>query len=170
MGHTDLPFLLRVWHNIRMPYWFDGNNLIGQSAAAARADSSPRQAFLAALLAYHRSGGGKFLVYFDGDDPNRSISLPGIAIRYSAPFSTDQTIVQRLREIRNPSEVIVVTNDRDLMARCRAEGAAVLTWRDFTSKMQSRRAPHTQRNDLQDTVDIDNWMRYFGITNFGDKP
>jgi predicted RNA-binding protein with PIN domain len=146
-----------------MPYWFDGNNLIGQSAAAARADARARKEFLSALHVYHRSGGGKFLVYFDGDDRDRSASPPGVSIRYSAPASTDEAILQRLREIRNPLEVIIVTNDRELAVRCRHAGAAVLTWNEFTTRMQSRRVRQKNRDDQPERVDIDEWMRYFGL-------
>jgi predicted RNA-binding protein with PIN domain len=146
-----------------MPYWFDGNNLIGQSAEAAKADKRIRQAFLSALSFYHRSGGGRFLVYFDGDDPHRSASPPGVAVRYSSPVSTDEAIVCRLREMQRPSEVLVVTNDRGLMARCRNEGAAVLDWRQFTSKMESRQTASRARSDPQERVDVDDWMRYFGL-------
>lgn len=145
-----------------MPYWFDGNNLIGQSAAASCADSSTRKAFLSALHSYHRSGGGKFLVYFDGDDLDRAAAPPGVSVRYSAPVSTDEAILLRLREVRNPSEVTVVTNDRELKTRCRNEGAAVLTWNEFTAKMQSRRVPKKNK-EQPERVDLDEWMRYFGL-------
>ena len=146
-----------------MPYWFDGNNLIGLSAAAAKADARTRKAFLSALPAHHRTGGGKFLVYFDGDDTDRSPSPPGISIRYSAPVSADEAILARLRGMKNPSEVIVVTNDRELQVRSRQEGAAVLAWGEFTTKMQSRRVREKNRHEQAERVDIDEWMRYFGI-------
>ena len=146
-----------------MPYWFDGNNLIGQSAAAAKADSQVREAFLTALSSYHRSGGGRFLVFFDGDDPGRSASPPGVTIRYSAPESTDEVILRRLQEIQRPSEVIVVTNDRQLMDRCRAAGAAALDWRHFISKMQSRPVVPRTQGKAQEHVDVEDWMRYFGL-------
>jgi predicted RNA-binding protein with PIN domain len=146
-----------------MPYWFDGNNLIGQSAAAAKSDSRTRRAFLSDLMSYHRAGGGKYLVYFDGDDPDRSAAPPGVAIRYSAPLSTDEAILQRLREISNPSEIIVVTNDRELMTRCRHRGTAALTWGEFITKMKSRRISKAKANDHQEKIDVDEWMRYFGF-------
>jgi predicted RNA-binding protein with PIN domain len=146
-----------------VPYWFDGNNLIGQSAAAARDNPKLRQAFLSTLSSYRRSGGGRFLVYFDGDDPGRSATPPGVAVRYSAPASTDETIIRRLREIQRPAEVIVVTNDRELMVRCRDEGAAVMAWRQFTSKMQARPPSSRARREAQEPVDVDDWMRYFGF-------
>jgi predicted RNA-binding protein with PIN domain len=146
-----------------MPYWFDGNNLIGQSVTAAREDSRTRKAFLSALHSYRRAGGGKLLVYFDGDDSDRSAPPPGVSVRYSAPTSTDEAILQRLREIRNPAEIIVVTNDRGLRQRCRDEGAAVLTWNEFTSRMKSRLIRKGGQNEQPERVDIDEWMRYFGV-------
>jgi predicted RNA-binding protein with PIN domain len=147
-----------------MPYWFDGNNLIGQSAATAKADMQTRREFLSTLSSYHKSGGGKFLVYFDGDDPCRTSMPPGVAVRYSAPESADAAILRRLKEIQHPSEFIVVTNDRELIARCRNAGASALDWRQFISKMQSRptlQSPKTK--DLPERVDVDDWMRYFGL-------
>jgi predicted RNA-binding protein with PIN domain len=151
-----------------MPYWFDGNNLIGQSAAAAKADKQTRRAFLSTLSSYHKSGGGKFLVYFDGDAHDASTAPPGVAVRYSAPESTDAAILRRLREIQQPSEVIIVTNDRELMARCRNAGAATLDWRQFTSRMQSRpTVQYRKTNDQQERVDVEDWMRYFGLDKLG---
>lgn len=146
-----------------MPYWFDGNNLIGQSAAAAGNNPQIRKEFLSALSSYHKSGGGRFLVYFDGDDPDRSAAPPGVAVRYSAPLSADECIIRRLQEIRNPSEVIVVTNDRDLMSRCKGAGASALNWGEFSGKMRSRTAPRGRRREKQEAVDVEDWMRYFGL-------
>lgn len=148
-----------------MPYWFDGNNLIGQSVASAQADSRIRRAFLSSLSSYRRSRGAKFLVYFDGDDTDRAQAPSGIGIRYSAPLSADEAIIRRLREIQQPSEVIVVTNDRELMNRCRNAGAMTMNWRQFSARMKSRRAPSQTGNDLQKPVDIDDWMQYFGLDN-----
>jgi len=151
-----------------MPYWFDGNNLIGQSAATAKADPKTRQAFLSALSAYRRSGGGKFLVYFDGDDPHRFSTPTGIKVRYSAPESTDAVLLRRLREIRQPSEIIVVTNDLELTSRCRNAGASAMNWRQFTSKMQSRQNSKSKKErDPQEPVDVEEWMRYFGLDKSG---
>jgi predicted RNA-binding protein with PIN domain len=146
-----------------MPYWFDGNNLIGQSVSTARADSKIRQEFLSSLSSYQRSGGGRFLVYFDGDDPRGGIAPPGITIRYSAPVSTDEAILRRLREVQHPSEVIVVTNDLALRQQCRNNGASALTWQEFCSKMQSRSLRKPAKHKQEKPVDVDDWIRYFGL-------
>ncbi|MDM7997857.1 MAG: NYN domain-containing protein [Acidobacteriota bacterium] len=146
-----------------MPYWFDGNNLIGQSAADASADAGVRKAFLSTLSSLHRSGGGKFLVYFDGDDPDRATLPPGVAVRYSAPLSADDAIVRRLREIQNAGEVIVVTNDRELRTQVRNHGAKAWTWQEFTSSMRSRSTRAPMRRGMEKPIDVEEWVEYFGL-------
>ena len=148
-----------------MPYWFDGNNLIGLSAAAAKADAGARKAFLSTLSSLHRSGGGKFLVYFDGDDPDRARMPPGVAVRYSAPLSTDDAMVRRLREIQHPAEVIVVTNDRaadgaDAEQGRQGDGPGRNSWR----RCSPRAAPATRGRARQEKpVDVDEWIEFFGL-------
>ena len=169
-----------------MPYWFDGNNLIGRSSAAARADRVARMAFLSALNNWRRSGGGRFHVWFDGDDPGDMLPPSGIVVRYSAPESADSAICRRLHEIDRPGEVIVVTNDRELSSRCRHAGANIVDWNQFTLKMQSRSAAHPRvvqpttkssgrqrpdrthkirqtSGDTPTAVDVDDWLSFFGI-------
>ncbi len=146
-----------------MPYWFDGNNLIGQSAAAAREQPGIRRAFLSTLGSYRASRGGRYLVYFDGDDPGSSSSPPGVAVRYSAPLSTDEAILRRLDEIQNPSEIIVVTNDRELISKCRNAGAATLNWREFDAKMNTGPTRRGGRTEPQAPIDVEEWMTYFGL-------
>ncbi|HTY62196.1 MAG TPA: NYN domain-containing protein [Acidobacteriota bacterium] len=146
-----------------MPYWFDGNNLIGRPASAAKSDSGVRRAFLSKLCSLHRSGGGRFLVYFDGEDPDRASLPPGVTVRFSAPYSADDAILQRLKEIQHPEEVIVVTNDRHLMQRCRAASAKTLSWQEFASKMESRPAIGFKKNVQEKPVDVEEWINYFGL-------
>jgi predicted RNA-binding protein with PIN domain len=149
---------------IRMPYWFDGNNLIGLSAAAALRDSVTRRAFLEQLSQFSSGRGGRFIVFFDGDAPDRT-SPPGrLQVRYSAPQSTDDAILKRLGEGRTPAEVIVVTNDRSLARRCREYGAKSVDWQEFLSRMRSNPAgvkgPVKQE---EDNVSLDEWIGYFGF-------
>jgi predicted RNA-binding protein with PIN domain len=154
---------MNLWQTIPMPYWFDGNNLIGQSAALAKANPKVRQSFLSSLSAYYKGGGGRFLIYFDGDDSSRTLPPPGVSIKYSAPLSADEYMLRRLREIRTPSEVIVVTNDRALRNRCREEGASALTWQEFVRKMEMRPSSHIKENEKTERIDLDEWIRYFGF-------
>ncbi|MEJ2111935.1 MAG: NYN domain-containing protein [Acidobacteriota bacterium] len=151
-----------------MPYWFDGNNLIGQSAAESKNRPKAVKAFLNALSQYRKSGGGRFSVYFDGDDPNQFTAPPGVRIRYSAPLSADDAIVARLGEISRPAEVIVVSNDRSLQSRCRGAGAKVMDWQQFASKMNVRKSRKTAAVETnQPEIDVDDWMEYFGMKDGG---
>ena len=147
-----------------MPYWFDGNNLIGKPARLVRSEPETRRRFLSYLSACSRSRGGKFLVFFDGDDPDRSVPPTGVRVRYSAPLSTDDAIVRELSGCSLPSEVIVVTNDNRLASRCRDSGAKVIGWQEFAAKMNSAaRAPSCGARPQNEPVDIDEWVRYFRL-------
>jgi predicted RNA-binding protein with PIN domain len=145
-----------------MPYWLDGNNLIGQTARQARDDRQTRNAFLKLLGSYAAQRGGQFIVFFDGDDPGHSIASPGVHVRYSAPLSADDALLQRLCGLRHPDEVIVVTNDRGLTRRCRDAGAQTLKWSDFGSVMRKSR-PRQDRREKEDQVNVSDWARYFGL-------
>jgi predicted RNA-binding protein with PIN domain len=144
-----------------MPYWFDGNNLIGQSAASVRTDAQTRQAFLSELSGYHMAGGSRFLVYFDGDDSDRRMPPRGVSVRYSAPLSTDEAILTALRDSRHPSEVIVVTNDLGLAMRCREAGSKVIDWNEFSSKMKRRTHSMKKPGDKSGRL---MWRIGFGIS------
>jgi len=146
-----------------MPYWFDGNNLIGQSAAVSRQDPKTRRAFLSLLGGYARERCGRFQVYFDGDARGRSLPPSGVRVRYSAPISTDDAILGGVEGARSPGDIIVVTNDRDLAARCRGAGAKTMDWSQFTKKMAG--TPRVRRKEAagEEKVDLDEWARFFGI-------
>jgi hypothetical protein len=146
-----------------MPYWFDGNNLIGQSAASSRQDPNTRSSFLG-LLSHHASArGGRFLVFFDGDDHHRELPPRGVRVRYSAPLSTDDAILREAEGTRSPSEVIVVTNDQGLSSRCRRAGLKTMSWGAFTKKMASIAAPPSRTLAKEEKVDVEDWSRFFGI-------
>ena len=137
--------------------------MIGRSASAAKEDPRVRNEFLSTLSDYHKAGGGRFLVYFDGDDPGGFRTPPGISIRYSAPLSADETILKRLREIGSPQEVTVVTNDHDLTTRCRHAGARVMNWMQFATRMEARLRRHHAKGAADEKIDVDEWLRYFGM-------
>jgi predicted RNA-binding protein with PIN domain len=148
----------------RMPYWFDGNNLIGQSVADAGRDRATRRAFLEHLSRFSSLRGGRFVVFFDGDDPDRAAPPGRLQVRYSAPLSTDDAILKRLDEGRTPSEVIVVTNDRSFASRCRERGAKSIDWKEFNSRMRTNPVGAADpAKQEEDNTTLDEWIRYFGI-------
>jgi predicted RNA-binding protein with PIN domain len=149
-----------------MPYWLDGNNLIGMPAARARADRDTRQQFLSLLSSCAQARGGRFVVYFDGDDPDGTRPPAGVRLRYSAPFSTDDAILREIEGCRVPSEVTVVTNDRSLGARCRGAGAKTMSWSEFTAKVGRARL-RAGGGERDEQVDVADWIQYFGLNEDG---
>ena len=146
-----------------MPYWFDGNNLIGLSAAAARQDRRTCRSFLELLSAYARTRRSRFTVFFDGDDSSRVMPPRGIRVRYSAPMSTDDAILHHARGSAAPGEIIVVTNDHALAGRCRNGGVKTMDWRQFTAKMNSSPRNPQAPPSKDEKIDIEEWSRYFGV-------
>jgi len=147
-----------------MPYWLDGNNLIGQPTQKAQKDPQTRAEFLLLLSNLASSRGGRFLVFFDGEDPDRRMPPRGVQVRYSAPLSADEAILVRLRGLQTPSEVIIVSNDSELRARCQNAGAKTLTWREFTERARSGARPAHRRQAREEPVRVKEWMDYFGLT------
>jgi len=146
-----------------MPYLFDGNSLIGQSAEQMRRDPSARRAFLQLLGREAAAGGGKFTVFFDGDDPDRSLPPRGVRVRYSAPLSCDELISKTVTGAAAPHEITVVTNDRELARRCRDAGARVTDWSGFTTRKRSTARTGAAASDPSRPVDIREWSEFFGV-------
>jgi hypothetical protein len=152
-----------------MPYWFDGNNIIGQSAAAAQRDPKTRRSFLAWLSSHATSRGGRFLVFFDGDNSEHLIPPRGVRVRYSAPLSTDDAILTQAEGAPAPAEITVVTNDRGLSERCRSAGLKTMDWRQFTDRMAAGSHARGEPDSKTENIDLQEWSRYFGIDPKGLK-
>jgi hypothetical protein len=146
-----------------MPYWFDGNSVLGQSSRKMREDRETRRAFLQHLGERTRSRGGRYLVFFDGDDPDRSLPPRGIQVRYCAPHSADGAILRGLRSVQKPAEVIVVSNDHALSRQCHSAGAQVMTWKQFDIESGRRSPEHRNKSAGEEEIKIEEWVDYFGL-------
>ena len=152
-----------------MPYWFDGNNIIGQSTAATQRDPLRRKSFLAWLSSQATSRAGRFLVFFDGDNSEHFVPPRGVRVRYSAPLSTDDAILIQAQGATAPSEITVVTNDRELSVRCRSAGLKIINWRQFTDRMAAGSHARGDPDAKPDKIDLQEWSRYFGFDPKGLK-
>ncbi len=146
-----------------MPYWFDGNNLIGQPAAVSAQEKKTRRAFLSVLSEYARARRTSVLVYFDGDDRDRSGPPSRVAVRYCAPVSADEAMLRDLRGRRSPAEIIVVTNDRELGRRCRSEGASSISWEEFSARLAGALKRPADVESKEESGRLEDWAKYFGF-------
>ncbi|HKA35661.1 MAG TPA: NYN domain-containing protein [Thermoanaerobaculia bacterium] len=142
-----------------MPYFLDGNNLIGRARGTARPSEKDRKEFLAEIADRLRATRAKATVFFDGAG-ERSSTLGSLTIRESGSEPADDLIIREIGRFREPREVIVVTADRGLARRARDAGAGAITPDEFWSRFG--RGEHRQPGKDAPKVDVDDWLRYFG--------
>jgi hypothetical protein len=142
-----------------MPYFLDGNNLIGKARGTPRPSEEDRKAFLAEIADRLRATSAKATVFFDGAG-DRNSSLGSLSIRWSGAERADDVMVREIGRFREPREVIVVTADRELSRRARDAGAGAITPDEFWSRFGRRGTSKSGKEAPK--VDVDDWLRYFG--------
>ena len=75
-------------------------------------------------------------IVFDGpDDPGAASESPGVHCVFAV--SADDWLVDRVRKAEDPSEIAVVTADRQVAGRARGKGAQVVSPKDFLARCTS---------------------------------
>jgi len=137
-----------------MPYFLDGNNLIGLARKSSRPGEDDRAALLSELSARLRSTRATVRVFFDGE--GRAASYGSLTVS-GVGGSADEAIVRELGKTSDPRQVIVVTADRELGRRVRDAGAKTMAPPDFWKRM----APSETAGGKETKVDVDEWLDYF---------
>lgn len=141
-----------------MPYFLDGNNLIGQARGASRPSEEDRRALIAEVADRLRQTRAKALLFFDGPGQKRT-SLGSLSIRECGAGGADAAILQEIGRSAAPQEITVVTADRDLARRARDARAKALSPGDFWSRFGASRG--SAHGDQGGKVDVEEWARYF---------
>jgi hypothetical protein len=141
-----------------MPYFLDGNNLIGQARRTGRPSEEDRKAFLAEIADRLRATRAKATVFFDGGDARRS-SLGSLTIRDCGAESADDAMVAEVARFREPREVLVVTADRALSRRVRDAGGRAMEPEEFWNRFGKGPKPQARADTTK--VDVDEWLRFF---------
>lgn len=140
-----------------MPYFVDGNNLIGRARGASRPDEADREALIRELSARLRATRASVRLFFDGPS-SRTTSLGGLSVP-GAGGCADERILRELSGRHDPGEVTVVTADRELSRRVRDAGGKTLSPDEFWARFGTRGAPEAKLDGAK--VDVDEWMDYF---------
>jgi len=148
---------LTIHNFFLMPYFLDGNNLIGLARGTSRASSEERRALVGEVAARLRRTRARAVIFFDGST-DRSSSLGSLEIREVVGASADDAIVVGVARARNPREIIVVSADRELVRRARDAGGRTLSPEEF---WQSFGAERERAREETGKVDVEEWMRYF---------
>lgn len=140
-----------------MPYYLDGNNLIGLALRAARPAEGDRQALVQELADRLRVTRSSVRLFFDG--PGRATTSLGRLTVREAGGSADEAILREVSTARDPGQITVVTADRELCRRSQEAGARTQTpaqfWARFGTGGTAPSKPDATR------VDVDEWIDYF---------
>ncbi|MDD1679566.1 MAG: NYN domain-containing protein [Methanomicrobiales archaeon] len=141
-----------------MPYFLDGNNLIGRARETSRPTPEDRSALISELCERLRRTRARVVVFFDGTAPAGASALGSLSIRFSGGASADEAILREISRSPAPGEVVVVTADRGLSRLARDAGSRTLApqefWRRFGGSPGAGAEPARP-------VDVEEWMRYF---------
>jgi predicted RNA-binding protein with PIN domain len=140
-----------------MPYFLDGNNLIGLVRRTVHHSEEDRQALVAEVAKRLRQTRAHAVLFFDGST-NRSSSLGDLEIREVIGSSADDAIVAGVERAQNPREILVVTGDRGLVRRVKDAGGKTVAPQEFWQRFGAKN--ESPRQDSQ-KVDVDEWIRYF---------
>jgi hypothetical protein len=139
-----------------MPYFLDGNNLIGIARRTSRPGEDDRSSLIAEIAARLRTTRASVRLFFDGG-PSRAISLGNLSVS-GRGGSADDAILQELTAAKDPGQITVVTADRDLARRTRDAGGKTMSPGDFWSRFGTSESGATAKGDR---VDVDEWLDYF---------
>jgi hypothetical protein len=144
-----------------MPYFLDGNNLIGQVRRTSRPSQEDRAALVAEIANRLRRTRARATIFFDGPAGERVVSLGSLTVRVPSGGSADDAIVREVERAAAPGEAVIVTADRGLSRRCREAGAKVCSPEAFFARFGTAGAAPAAGREAAGKVDVAEWMRYF---------
>jgi len=161
-----------------MQWLIDGHNLIGQMPNLRLDDPNDEEKLLGYLRRFRARTGHRLTVIFDagyayqsGSKQNRG----GISVQFvSSGHIADQALVRRIRKVRNPQEMMVVTSDQAVAMMvvtsdqavaqvARQAGVRVTSAGEFAQQLLQ--ISPTEQNDPADVNlspdEVDEWLDIF---------
>jgi hypothetical protein len=142
-----------------VPYFLDGNNLIGLARRRSRPGADDRAALVSELCDRLRRTRARAVVFFDGPSGGTATALGSLSVRFSGGTSADDRILEEISRSRAPGEVTLVTADRELSRRARDSGAKVVSPEKFWAEFGATSGPAPERPE---PIDVADWLKYFG--------
>jgi predicted RNA-binding protein with PIN domain len=159
-----------VCYNEDMHWLIDGHNLIGQMPDLRLDDPNDEEKLLEHLRRYRARTGHTLTVIFDtGQDyrPAKTQRWGGITIQFVSPGQTaDQILARRIRKVKNPQAVIVVTSDRDVQQVAQQAGLRVVTSQEFAQQLLQLSSPSEEDKESRANIrlspdEVDEWLAFF---------
>jgi hypothetical protein len=141
-----------------VPYFLDGNNLIGLARGRPRPEPEDRLALVAELCERLRRTRARAVLFFDGESAGAGTALGSLLIRCSGRETADQLILREISRSRAAGEIVLVTADRDLARRAHDAGAKTLAPSAFWARFGTGK--RTTGEDSE-RIDAEEWIRFF---------
>ena len=152
-----------------MQWLIDGHNLIGQMPNLRLDDPHDEEKLLEHLRRYRAKTGHAIVVVFDAGHTYRPAATKkrgGITIQFAPAGKTaDQIIMRRLRKVKNPQAVMVVSSDRAVQQAARQARVRVLNSSEFAAQLlpaaQTEHDAGSQADVTLSPDEIDEWLNLF---------
>jgi predicted RNA-binding protein with PIN domain len=152
-----------------MQWLIDGHNLIGCMPNLHLDDPNDEEKLLEYLRRFRARTGHHLTVVFDsgaGYRPGQTRKKGGITIQFVLPGQTaDQVLMRRMRRVKNPQAVGVVTSDRAVQQAARQAGLRVQTSGEFAGQLLAPPSVETEteeRTNLRlSSTEVEEWLDIF---------
>jgi predicted RNA-binding protein with PIN domain len=158
-----------------MRWLIDGHNLIGQMPGLQLDDPDDEAKLLEYLRRHRARTGHAVTVVFDpgpGHHSSTTKKQGGLTVLFAPPGKTaDQVIVDRVRQLKNPQETIVVTSDQAVARMAQQYHVRVIDSRTFARQLlQPGTGSLTQDQGSQADIklspeEVEEWLRVFKRRN-----
>lgn len=155
-----------------MHWLIDGHNLIGQMPNLHLSDPNDEVKLLEYLRRYRARTGHQLTVVFDAGpsyQPAAKKKQGGITIQFAPHGQTaDHLIKERVRRVKNPQAMIVVTSDRAVQQAAQQMGVRIVTAQEFSQQLlnlSASAAPtdeDVQANRQLSKDEVEEWLSIFG--------
>lgn len=155
-----------------MRWLIDGHNLIGQMPNLQLDDPHDEEKLVEHLRRYRARTGHRITVIFDSGptyQPGSTKKLGGITVQFAPPGKTaDQLIARRVRRVKNPQALIVVSSDRVVQNAAQRAGVRTVSAAEFARELHGhgdapgRADPGAQADVRLSPDEIDEWLDMFG--------
>ncbi len=154
-----------------MHWLIDGHNLIGAMPGLNLSDAHDEDKLLEYLRRYRARSGHKLTVIFDAGiayHPVTKQKSGGITVQFAPRGKTaDQVIIRRLRTVKNPQAVKVVTSDRQIQQAAGEQRVRVVSAQEFAVLLQQspqnrgQPALGSKVENYPSTAEVEEWLNIF---------
>jgi predicted RNA-binding protein with PIN domain len=154
-----------------MRYLIDGHNLIGQLPDLSLADPNDEAKLVLLLVQFAAGRKARVTVVFDHGLPGGHSGLsqgPVEVVFAGSHTNADRVLRERIRDEKQPGQLTLVSNDREVIAAARARKIAVARSTEFAAQMKAaapmpnRRSTRPNEEKPLSDAEVDEWMKLFG--------